>query len=87
MRIQGQAQLQTEAAIDTRRSEAVRVGAAEVAEVDSPDFVAHHIGGVFDAIVDGSIAQMEAYGDLLASVTKSVEDFIRENTDDDDDDD
>ncbi len=44
--------------------------------VDFPGFVADLVNGVFDAIVDASIRQMEAYGDLLESVAKTVDQFI-----------
>jgi len=33
-------------------------------------------GGVFEAIVDASIQQMEAYADLLDAATQSVEEFL-----------
>lgn len=48
-------------------------------KVDFPNFVAALIAGVFDAIVKGSIQQMEAYAALLASVTTSVDRFMEEN--------
>ena len=40
--------------------------------VDFPEFVRGLIDGVFRAIVDGSIEQMEAYGDLAASVAAQI---------------
>jgi len=43
-------------------SDATRGAAKLVADVDFPDFVSNLINGVFDAIVDTSIKQMEAYG-------------------------
>lgn len=46
-----------------------------VAEVDFPDFVSNLINSVFDAIVDASIKQMEAYAKLVAGVAKSVDKF------------
>lgn len=45
------------------------------AQVDIPEFVADLIDGVFQAIVNASIEQMEAYGDLLKDATKSVAEF------------
>jgi len=44
--------------------------------VDFPDFVAGLIGGTFDAIVDATIEQMEAYGELLAAVAKTADLFL-----------
>jgi hypothetical protein len=41
--------------------------------------VADLIHGTFDAIVTSSIRQMEAYGDLLKNVTKSVGEYMRDN--------
>ena len=51
--------------------------------VDFPGFVADLVNGVFDAMVDASIRQMEAYGDLLESVAKTVDQFIEDNVTDD----
>src|ERR1044071_1393740 len=54
----------------------VRTGAEElVAEVDFPDFVSNLLNGVFDAIVDSSIKQMEAYAKLVAGVARSLDKF------------
>ena len=39
--------------------------------------------GVFEAIVDSSIRQMRAYGELVASATSAVDDFARDNVTDD----
>ena len=50
-----------------------------ISQVDFPQFVAGLIEGTFQAIVDASIRQMEAYADLLASVASSVEQFISDN--------
>jgi hypothetical protein len=47
--------------------------------VDFPGFVGGLVQGVFQAIVDASIAQMEAYADLVAGVATSVDEFAREN--------
>jgi len=46
--------------------------------VDFPAFVASLVAGTFEAIVDASIRQMEAYADLLADATKSVDRFVSE---------
>jgi len=44
--------------------------------VDFPDFVGCLISGTFDAIVDATIEQMEAYGELLAAVAKTADLFL-----------
>jgi hypothetical protein len=51
--------------------------------VDFPDFVSGLVQGVFDAIVDASIDQMEAYQDLLRSVAQTVDQFTEESVTDD----
>ncbi len=48
-----------------------------------PEFVASLIQGTFQAIVDSSIQQMEAYSQLLASVSKTVDQFMDEHITDD----
>lgn len=48
-------------------------------EIDFPDFVASLVNGTFDAIVDSSIRQMEAYADLVSAVAKTVDDFTADN--------
>ena len=53
-----------------------------VADVDFPDFVSTLLNGVFDAIVDSSIRQMEAYAKLVAGVAKSLDEFTNENISD-----
>lgn len=54
-----------------------------VQAVDFPDFVAQLINGVFEAIVDASIKQMDVYGDLLKNVSKTVDDFAKDVVSDD----
>jgi hypothetical protein len=49
-----------------------------VAAVDFPGFVADLIAGTFEAIVDASIKQMEAYADLVKNVAASADEFARE---------
>jgi hypothetical protein len=44
-----------------------------------PSFVADLIKGTFNAIVDASIKQMEAFGTLLANVAKTVDQFMSDN--------
>jgi hypothetical protein len=50
-----------------------------VDDVDFPAFVAGLVKGVFGAIVDSSIRQMEAYGELLKGVAKSVDEFAKDD--------
>jgi hypothetical protein len=47
--------------------------------VDFPQFVADLVEGTFDAIVDASVRQMEAYTQLLRNVAKSADEFLRDN--------
>jgi hypothetical protein len=54
-------------------------------DVDFPEFVSGLIKGVFQAIVDSSIQQMEAYGKLLAEAANSVDRFVHESTNTEDD--
>ncbi|MFL6331782.1 MAG: hypothetical protein ACJ754_00400 [Pyrinomonadaceae bacterium] len=50
-----------------------------IKEVDFPKFVAGLIDGVFNAIVDASIKQMNAYAELLKNVAKSVDQYMKDN--------
>jgi hypothetical protein len=50
-----------------------------VQAVDFPMFVSGLIQNVFQAIVDSSIRQMEAYGTLLKSVAQTVDQFAQDN--------
>ena len=50
-----------------------------VEKVGFPEFVANLLKGTFEAIVDSSIRQMEAYAEMIAAVSKSVEQFRDEN--------
>src|SRR5215207_4703955 len=54
-----------------------------VQTVDFPAFVSGLIQGVFQAIVDASIQQMEAYGELLAATAKTVGQFAEDHISDD----
>lgn len=47
--------------------------------IDFPNFVSDLISGTFEAIVTSSIKQMEAYGELLANVAKTVDQFMADN--------
>jgi hypothetical protein len=55
-----------------------RPSSALVQAVDFPTFVADLIQGTFQAIVDATIEQMEAYTQLLESVAKSVDEFMHD---------
>lgn len=57
-------------------------GSSPVDEVDFPAFVAELIRGVFDAIVDASLRQAEAYADLLKQVSEAVDEFLQDVDDD-----
>jgi hypothetical protein len=57
---------------------AARTGAL-VDEVDFPTFVAGLVHGTFNAVVDASIRQMEAYADLVSAVAKDAEQFTQDN--------
>jgi hypothetical protein len=48
-------------------------------EVNFPNFVAELIQGVFQAVVDASIQQMKAYGEMVQSVAMSLSDFRDQN--------
>lgn len=50
-----------------------------IGAVDFPEFVGGLIQNVFQAIVDASIQQMNAYGELLKSVAQTVDQFAQDN--------
>lgn len=52
---------------------------ALVQKVDFPTFVGGLIKNVFQAIVQSSIDQMRAYGELIANVAKTVDEFAQDN--------
>jgi hypothetical protein len=52
-------------------------------EVDFPNFVAGLISGVFRAIVDASIRQMDAYAELVKNVAQAVSQFLQDNISED----
>lgn len=60
--------------------EGAGVAGALLREVDFPAFCAGLINGVFHSIVQSSIEQMEAYGKLVADVSKSLNQFRDDNT-------
>ena len=57
--------------------------AGVVQAVDFPGFVSDLIQGVFQAVVDASIQQMEAFAELVANVSKSVDQYMKDNITDD----
>lgn len=52
---------------------------ALVQKVDFPKFVGGLIKNVFQAIVESSIEQMRAYGELISNVAKTVDQFMTDN--------
>lgn len=59
--------------LDTKIARLDPAGAAGlVAKVDFPAFVAGLVHGTFEAVVDGSIQQMEAYADLVRGVASGA---------------
>jgi hypothetical protein len=51
--------------------------------VDFPAFVSGLVKGTFQAVVNASVEQMEAYADLVESATRSVDEFASEAANDD----
>jgi hypothetical protein len=68
---------------DRFKAGAVREGVEQfgalVQKVDFPKFVGGLIKNVFQAIVESSIEQMRAYGELIANVAKTVDQFMSDN--------
>jgi len=58
------------------------VARATLNAIDFPTFVASLIQGTFQAIVDASIQQMEAYAELLNNVAGTVDRFMADNVTD-----
>ena len=68
-----------------QRSATMRAGEvarATLNAIDFPQFVASLIQGTFQAIVDASIQQMEAYAELLKNVALTVDQFMQDNVND-----
>jgi hypothetical protein len=67
------------------QAEATGAGVTQMArlvkEVNFPAFVSSLVKGVFNAVVDASIQQMKAYGELVSSVAMSLSDFVDQHTD------
>lgn len=55
------------------------VARATLNAINFPEFVASLIQGTFQAIVDASIQQMEAYAELLKNVSGTVDRFMQDN--------
>ena len=60
-------------------SQVAGVTRATLNAIAFPTFVADLLKGTFNAIVDASIQQMEAFGTLLANVAKTVDQFMADN--------
>jgi len=61
-----------------RMSKVAAFVAEPTGQVDFAAFVADLLRGLFGAVVDASIEQMRAYGDLLAGATRIVDRFVKE---------
>jgi hypothetical protein len=59
--------------------EAAQITREQLKAVEFPTFVADLIRGTYNAIVDASIKQMEAYAELIANVAKTVDQFMSDN--------
>ena len=70
-----------------RFGDAARTGGQALADlvenIDFPAFVGGLIDGVFNSIVTTSIKQMEAYADLVRNVSKSVDQYMKDNVTED----
>ncbi|HEX3455974.1 MAG TPA: hypothetical protein VHS03_15225 [Gaiellaceae bacterium] len=60
-------------------SQVAKVTRATLNAIEFPTFVADLIKGTYNAIIDASIKQMEAYAELLANVAKTVDQFMSDN--------
>jgi hypothetical protein len=65
------------------KAEGVAAGVTQTArmvrEIDFPAFVSQLVHGTFDAVVQSSITQMKAYGELVRSVAMSLNEFRDQN--------
>jgi hypothetical protein len=65
------------------KAEGVAAGVTQAArmirEIDFPAFVSQLVHGTFDAVVQSSINQMKAYGELVRSVAMSLNEFRDQN--------
>jgi hypothetical protein len=60
-------------------SEVAKVTRSTLNAIEFPKFVADLIKGTYNAIIDASIKQMEAYAELIANVAKTVDQFMSDN--------
>jgi len=60
-------------------SEVAKVTRATLNAIEFPRFVADLIRGTYNAIIEASIRQMEAYAELIANVAKTVDQFMSDN--------
>jgi len=58
------------------------VARATLDAIDFPNFVSGLIQGTFQAIVDSSVQQMQAYAEMLKQVASTVDNFMAENVSD-----
>jgi hypothetical protein len=58
------------------------VARATLDAIDFPNFVSGLIQGTFQAIVDSSVQQMQAYAEMLKQVASTVDQFMAENVSD-----
>lgn len=58
------------------------VARATLDAIDFPNFVSGLIQGTFQAIVDSSVQQMQAYAEMLKQVASTVDQFMTENVSD-----
>ncbi|MEZ5426050.1 MAG: hypothetical protein R2747_07290 [Pyrinomonadaceae bacterium] len=69
--------------IDNFQADAAEQGTEQftnlVKNVNFPEFVGNLVKGVFQAIVDSSIQQMDAYAELVKNVAKSVDQYMKDN--------
>lgn len=82
----GQASAATAAAAPPPRAGAIRQFAdagAALDAVDFPGFVTGLINGTFQAIVDATAHQMREYAQLVASLSRTADEFARDNVSDD----
>jgi hypothetical protein len=63
-------------------SQVARITQQTLNAIAFPTFVADLIKGTFRAIVDSSMEQMKAFGELLANVAKTVDQFMADNISD-----
>lgn len=60
-------------------NQVARVTQETLQAIAFPTFVADLLRGTFQAIINSSIQQMEAFGELLENVSKSVDQFMADN--------